>query len=99
MLYGLQVNNRGLEFLTCMMNIAFYSSEVKFILCKKLCLIQGEFGPVEAEALLASIVGMFGYFGPEYFQQTVSQAFGFEGIPLVSETRLAMFIVFALMPM
>ena len=82
-----------------MMNIAFYCSEVKFILCKELCLIQGEFGPVEAEALLASIVGMFGYFGADYFQQTVSQAFGFEGIPLISETRLAMFIVLALMPM
>ena len=54
---------------------------------------------MEAELLLASIVGMFGYFGPEYFQQTVSQAFGLEGIPLVSDTRLAMFIVFALMPM
>ena len=50
-----------------MMNIAFYCSEVKFILCKELCLIQGEFGPVEAEALLASIVGMFGYFGADYF--------------------------------
>ena len=54
---------------------------------------------MEAEALLASIVGVFGYFGPEYFQQTVSQAFGFEGIPLISDTRLAMFIIFALIPL
>ena len=54
---------------------------------------------MEAEALLASIVGVFGYFGPEYFQQTVSQAFGFEGIPLISDTRLAMFIIFALLPL
>ena len=50
-----------------MVNIVFYSMEMKFILCKNLKLIVGEIGPVEIELIISSILVLGSYFGADVF--------------------------------
>jgi len=51
-----------------MVNVVFYSMEMKFILCQNLVLNLGEIGPVEVE-LGVSIVLALGYvFGSSFYQ-------------------------------
>jgi len=61
-----------------MVNIVFYSMEMKFLMLKNLKLVIGEIGPVEIELLLA--LGFFSayYYGSEGLQRTLGESFGVE---------------------
>jgi hypothetical protein len=48
-----------------MINVVFYSMEMKFILCKNLTLIIGEIGPVEIELILSSVLVLGSVFGAD----------------------------------
>ena len=49
------------------MNFIFYTMEMQFVISRKLIMIQGEFGPVETELLLAGVMFLIGYLTPEFF--------------------------------
>jgi phosphatidylglycerophosphate synthase len=76
--YIFRFDSRLIEFMLLMVNIVFYSMEMKFIMLKNLKLVIGEIGPVEIEILLAS--GLFAayYFGSEGLQKTLGESYGVE---------------------
>ena len=43
-----------------MTNVVFHTMEMKYILCKNLTLIVGEFGPVEFELIIAILIFVCG---------------------------------------
>lgn len=60
--YIFRFESRLVEFMLIMVNIVFYSMEMKFLMLKDLKLVIGELGPVEIELSLA-----IGYFCAYYF--------------------------------
>jgi hypothetical protein len=60
--YIFRFENRLVEFMLMMVNIVFYSMEMKFLMLKDLKLVIGELGPVEIELALA-----IGYFSAYFF--------------------------------
>ena len=66
-LYGLQANNPLFEYLVLILNLVFFSMEMKFIISRELVMISGELGPVEVEVLLAGLLASIGYLTPQFF--------------------------------
>ena len=58
-------DNLLFELVFVMINVVFYSMEMKFILCKNLTLIIGEIGPVEIELILSSVLVLGSVFGAD----------------------------------
>ena len=65
--YLFRFDNLLFELMLLMVNIVFYSMEMKFILCKNLKLIVGEIGPVEIELIISTILVLGSYFGAAVF--------------------------------
>jgi phosphatidylglycerophosphate synthase len=59
-----------------MTNFTFYTMEMRFLMFGNLDLNIGEFGPVETEWLVASIIGLVGYLGPDCMQSTLGSVVG-----------------------
>jgi phosphatidylserine synthase len=63
--YVFRFDNLLCETILTMPNVVFWTMEMKFILCKNLKMVVGEFGPVELEIVLALIVFLGGYLGTD----------------------------------
>ena len=49
------------------LNLVFFSMEMKFIISRELVMISGELGPVEVEVLIAGLLVSIGYLTPQFF--------------------------------
>ena len=99
-IYGCQANNRYFEFLTLISNAIFYTMEMQYVIKRKLIMIQGDFGPVETELLLALIMFSMGYLTPEFFQTTIGATFtSLEGLPLLGGLKWGFTVLVILLPM
>lgn len=74
--YVFRFDSRLVEFMLIMVNIVFYSMEMKFLMMKDLKLVIGEIGPVEVE--LSLTIGYFCayYFGTDGLQKTLGESLG-----------------------
>lgn len=52
-----------------LINVPFYTMEVKHKVCKNLHMIMGEIGPVELELIFTIIYGMVGLVGADIFDK------------------------------
>lgn len=76
--YLFRLDNLFFEMMIVMINIVFYSMEMKYILCKNLNLNLGEVGPVEVELGLTVILLLGYWFGSGIYQQTLFDLFAIE---------------------
>jgi len=51
-----------------MVNVVFYSMEMKFIMCRNLVLNLGEIGPVEVELGVSTVLVLGYVFGSSFYQ-------------------------------
>jgi len=59
-----------------MLNVVFHCMETRFVLLGTLDMILGEFGPVEAELLLSSLLFLIGgYFGSDAVLVQIGQTY------------------------
>jgi len=61
--YVFRFDNFTFESIFMMTNLIFYTMEMKFVMCKNLKIVVGEFGPVELELVMTTICICAGYFG------------------------------------
>ena len=76
--YVFRFDSRLIEFMLLMVNIVFYSMEMRFLMMKDLKLVIGEIGPVEVE--LSLFIGLLSayYFGTDGLQKTLGESFAIE---------------------
>jgi hypothetical protein len=51
-----------------MVNVVFYSMEMKFIMCRNLVLNLGEIGPVEVELGVSTVLALGYVYGSSFYQ-------------------------------
>ena len=67
-----------------MINVTFYSMEMKYVMCRELNLNLGEIGPVEIELGITLLLISGGCLGVDYFQQTLGQLTGVQAAWIAS---------------
>ena len=72
----MQPDNYCMELMSVMINVTFYSMEMKYVMCRELNLNLGEIGPVEIELGITLLLVCGGCLGVDFFQQTLGQLTG-----------------------
>ena len=67
-----------------LINVPFYSMEIKFCVVRNLKLIIGEIGPVEVELFTGILFFLGGYLGLDVFEQSIADLTGFNNEYLVA---------------